>query len=99
MRSLLYAVDFALKGLLRQKTKNLSITALFALIVFLFSGLDFMSSALYNETLKALAFQPSIIIKNVRAGRQVPISLVDVEKIAEIPGGLQCEGTCVGILF
>lgn len=86
MRALLYASDFALKGLLRQKTKNVSIIALFGLIVFLFSGIDFMSNALYHETLKALAFQPSLIIQDVRAGRQFPISLAQVENIAQIPG-------------
>ncbi|MBI5250174.1 MAG: FtsX-like permease family protein [Desulfomonile tiedjei] len=99
MRPLLYAVDFGLKGLLRQKTKSLSITALFALIVFLFSGIDFMSNALYHETLKALAFQPSIIIQNVRAGRQVPINLVDVENIAQIPGVSTVKGRVWGYYF
>ncbi len=99
MRPLLYAVDFALKGLLRQKTKNLSITALFALIVFLFSGIDFMSNALYYETLKALAFQPSLIIQDVRAGRQVPIALADLEKLAEIPGVSAVKGRVWGYYF
>ncbi|MDQ7783500.1 MAG: FtsX-like permease family protein [Desulfomonilaceae bacterium] len=99
MRSIFYAVDFALKGLLRQKTKNLSIVALFALIVFLFSGIDFMSNALYNETLKALAFQPSLIIQDVRAGRQVPISLADMADIAKIPGVSSVKGRVWGYYF
>lgn len=99
MRALLYAVDFAVKGLLRQKAKNLSITVLFALIVFLFSGVDFMSGALYTETLKALSFQPSIILQNVRAGRQVPINLEDVEKLAHIHGVADVKGRVWGYYF
>ena len=99
MRALLYTFDFAVKGLLRQKPKNLSITALFALIVFLFSGIDFMSNALYYETLKALAVQPSIIIQDVRAGRQVPISLFGVETIGQIPGVSSVKGRVWGYYF
>ncbi len=99
MMSLLYAVDFALKGILRQKAKNFSITVLFALIVFLFSGIDFISNSLYHETLKALAFQPSLIIQNVRAGRQVPINLVDIPKISEIPGVSDVKGRVWGYYF
>ncbi|AFM23395.1 ABC transporter permease [Desulfomonile tiedjei] len=99
MRALLYTIDFALKALLRQKTKNLSIVALFGLIVFLFSGIDFMSNALYHETLKALAFQPSLIIQDVRAGRQVPISLAHVEDIAQIPGVSSVKGRVWGYYF
>lgn len=99
MRPLLYAVDFALKGLLRQKTKNLSIVALFGLIVFLFSGIDFMSNALYHETLKALDFQPSLIVQDVRAGRQVPLRLDDVNAIAQIPGVSAAKGRVWGYYF
>ena len=99
MRSLLYAVDFAIKGLLRRKAKNLSITVLFALIVFLFSGIDFMSGALYTETLKALSFQPAIILQNVRAGRQVPVNLGDVEKLAQIHGVADVKGRVWGYYF
>lgn len=99
MRALLYASDFALKGLLRQKTKNVSIIALFGLIVFLFSGIDFMSNALYHETFKALAFQPSLIIQDVRAGRQFHISLAQVENIAQIPGVSSVKGRVWGYYF
>lgn len=99
MRQALYATDYALKGLLRQKAKNASITVLFALIVFLFSGIDFMSGALLQETLKALAFQPPLIVQSVRGGRQVPISLQDVGRIAEIPGVSQVEGRVWGYYF
>lgn len=99
MRPILYAVDFALKGLLRQKAKNFSITALFALIVFLFSGIDFMSNSLYHESLKALSFQPSIIVQDVRAGRQAPISLAHLQGIEKIPGVSTVKGRVWGYYF
>lgn len=99
MRSFLYTMDFAVKGLTRQKTKNLSITALFALIVFLFSGIDFMSNALYQETVKAVEFQPAIIVQSVRAGRQVPIDLIAMDQIAKIFGVADVRGRIWGYYF
>jgi ABC-type lipoprotein release transport system permease subunit len=86
MMAFLYTADFAIRGLLRRKAKNLSIVLLFALIVFLFSGMDFMSNALYRASLKALDFQPSIIVQKVTAGRQVPISRDSADAIAALFG-------------
>jgi len=99
MRSFLYTADFALKRLLRSRTKNLSITCLFALIVFLLSGVDFMSGALYHETLKAIDFQPAIIAQNVKAGRQVPIDLAPIKEISSIPGVSSVRGRLWGYYF
>lgn len=99
MKSFLYTADFAIKGLLRQKTKNLSIGLLFALIVFLFSGIDFVSNSVYQETLRAVRFQPAIIVQNVKAGRQVPIDLSAVDQIAEIFGVTAVRGRVWGYYF
>lgn len=99
MRPFLYTTDFAVKGLTRQKTKNLSITALFALIVFLYSGIDFMSNALYHETVTAVDFQPAIIVQSVRAGRQVPIDLTSIAQIAKIFGVADVRGRVWGYYF
>jgi hypothetical protein len=99
MRSYLYTADFAARGLLRQKAKNLSITALFALIVFLFSGIQFMSNALYQETIKAMAFQPAIIVQHMSGGRQVPIDIAATARIAEIFGVADARGRVWGYYF
>lgn len=99
MRAFLYTADFALKGLLRRKTRNLSITCLFGLIVFLFSGIDFMSNALYQETLRALEYQPALIVQNVRAGRQVPVGTDLVPKIENIFGVARVRGRVWGYYF
>ncbi len=99
MRSFLYTMDFAIRGLLRQKTKNLSICCLFALIVFLFSGIDFMCNAVYQETLKAVRYQPAIIVQNMRAGRQVPIDLASVDRIGKIFGVAGAWGRIWGYYF
>lgn len=99
MRSLLYTADFALNRLMRQKTKNLSIACLFAVIVFLFSGIDFMSGSLFHETIKAIDFQPALIVQNVKAGRQVPIDLSPIEAIAKIPGVSSVRGRVWGYYF
>lgn len=84
---------------MRQKTKNLSISCLFAIIVFLFSGIDFMSGALYHETVKAIDFQPALIVQNVKAGRQVPIDLLPLEGIRKIPGVSGARGRVWGYYF
>lgn len=99
MRPFLYSADFAVKGLLRQKTKNLSICCLFALIVFLFSGIDFVCNSLYQETLKALSFQPAIIVQKINAGRQVPIDLAARDQIARIFGVAKVWGRVWGYYF
>ncbi|MFC1834850.1 ABC transporter permease [Thermodesulfobacteriota bacterium] len=99
MRSFLYMADFAVRGLLRQKTKNLSITALFALIVFLFSGIHFMSDALYQETLRALEYQPSIIVQSIKAGRQVPVRTAAIQQISKILGVADVRGRVWGYYF
>ena len=99
MRSYLYTADFAVRGLLREKTKNLSITALFALIVFLFSGIHFMSNALYQEAIKAVGFQPDIIVQRVNAGRQVPVDLTFTDRIDEILGVAHVRGRVWGYYF
>ncbi len=99
MRSFLYSFDFSIRSLLRRKTKNLSITLLFALIVFIFSGIDFMSNSLYESTLRALEFQPSIIVQKVKAGRQVPISLDGADKISNIFGVAEVRGRVWGYYF
>ena len=99
MRSLLYTANLAVRNLLRQKTKNLSITALFALIVFLFSGINFISDALYQETLKAVELQPAIIVQSMNAGRQVPIDPASAARIAEIFGVADVRGRIWGYYF
>jgi len=99
MRSFLYTANFAVRSLFRQKTKNLSITALFTLIVFLFSGINFMSDALYKETLKALEFQPAIIVQSVNAGRQVPIDTALTERIAKFFGVADVKARIWGYYF
>ncbi len=99
MRSFLYSLDFSLKGLMRRKGKYFSITLLFALIVFLFSGIDFMTHAIYLETLKVLDYQPEIIVQNVRAGRQMPIETELAQEIARIPGVTAVVGRVWGYYF
>lgn len=99
MRSYLYTADFAVRALFRQKTKNLSITALFALIVFLFSGIHFMANTLYQETVKAVEFQPDIIVQRVTSGRQVPVDQAFTAPIAEFFGVADVRGRVWGYYF
>lgn len=99
MRAFLYTADFAIRGLLRRKVKNGSIALLFATITFLFSGIDFMSGALYQAAVTALEYQPSIIVQMVKAGRQVPISLDRVQGLTKIFGVSHVRGRVWGYYF
>lgn len=86
MKSFFYLANFAIRGLMRRKIKNISIFVLFGLIVFLFSGIDMMMNALHVQALKALEVQPDIIVQNLKAGRQLPIPMKDAEKVKKIIG-------------
>lgn len=99
MRAFLYTADFAIRGLLRRKVKNGSIALLFALITFLFSGIDFMSGALYQAAMTALDYQPAIIVQMVKAGRQVPISLDRIQDFIKIFGVSEVRGRVWGYYF
>ncbi len=99
MIALFYTADFAIKRLFRQKLKNGAIIILFAMVVFLFSGIHFMANALYQETIKALDFQPDIIVQRVTAGRQVPVDVTYAKDITQILGVAQVWGRVWGYYF
>jgi len=86
MRSFLYQVEFAIRGLLRRKIKNFSIFLLFILLVFLFSSIELLMSSLYKQAITATEFQPEIILQNLKAGRQLPIPTLLIKKIEGIVG-------------
>jgi hypothetical protein len=63
-------LEFSLSSLLRRKTKNLSLLAIYTLIVFAIASLLFFLSAMKREALQILKDAPDMVVQRMEAGRQ-----------------------------
>ena len=79
-------LDFALSSLLRRKGKNLSLLAVYCLIVFLIASIMFFTQALKREANLVLQDAPDLVVQRMVAGRHDPIPISYAEKIAAIRG-------------
>jgi ABC-type lipoprotein release transport system permease subunit len=94
-----YFVDLTLSSLLRRKRKNLSLVAVFALIVFLIASVLFLSRAIRLEALALLSDAPEIVIQHNVAGRHDLIPIRYAEKIKAIRGVDQVESRLWGYYY
>ncbi len=99
MKSLIYLADYACRSYFRKPFKNISLTLFLAVIVFIFSGLEFTEKAYFFEADRELFYQPDIIIQRVIAGRQMPISGNEIKWISSIPGVSDAYGRVWGYYF
>jgi hypothetical protein len=81
-----YFLDITLSALLRRKRKNISLVAVFALVVFLIASVLFFTRAIRTEALQLLAASPEIVIQRTVAGRHDLIPVGYVEKVEAIRG-------------
>jgi ABC-type lipoprotein release transport system permease subunit len=74
-----YFLDFALSSLLRRKGKNVSLVAVYALVVFLLTSVLFFAGAIRREADQVLAESPELIVQRIVAGRHdlIPLSYLD----------------------
>lgn len=79
-------LDFALSSLLRRKVKNLSLFALYSLIVFILASLIFFVQALKKESTSILTGAPDMVVQRQTAGRHDLIPLDYAAKIKAILG-------------
>ncbi|MGA2151161.1 MAG: ABC transporter permease, partial [Geobacteraceae bacterium] len=79
-------VDFALSSLLRRKGKNISLLAVYTLIVFVIASIIFFIQALKREAALVLQDAPDIVVQRLVAGRHDLIPVVYGERIASIRG-------------
>lgn len=79
-------LDFALSALLRRKMKNLSLLAVYTLIVFVIASLLFFVHALKREAALVLVDAPDMVVQRLMAGRQDLIPMAYAKKIGSIPG-------------
>ena len=79
-------VDFALSSLLRRKGKNISLLAVYTLIVFIIASIIFFIQALKREAALVLKDAPDMVVQRLVAGRHDLIPVGYGEKIASIRG-------------
>ena len=79
-------IDFALSSLIRRKGKNLSLLAVYTLIVFMIASTVFFIQALKREAALILKDAPDMVVQRMIAGRNDPIPISYGEKIAAIRG-------------
>ena len=79
-------IDFALSSLIRRKGKNLSLLAVYTLIVFMIASTVFFIQALKREASLILKDAPDMVVQRMIAGRNDPIPVSYGEKIAAIRG-------------
>ncbi|KWT79583.1 ABC transporter permease [Candidatus Magnetominusculus xianensis] len=79
-------IEYALSSLSRRKLKNLSVAAIFSILIAVLSSILFLMHAYKTETLKLLDSSPEIILQNMSAGRHELIPLEYISTLSGIAG-------------
>ncbi|GFO69787.1 ABC transporter permease [Geomonas limicola] len=79
-------LDFALSSLWRRKGKNLSLLAVYTLIIFIIASIVFFTQALKREAGLVLQDAPDLVVQRMVAGRHDPIPVSYATAIAAIRG-------------
>jgi ABC-type lipoprotein release transport system permease subunit len=94
-----YFLDFTLSSLLRRKWKNISLTLVYTIIVFLITSVMFFANAIRREADAVLAGAPEMIIQKVIAGRHDLIPISYAENVKSIRGIRKVKGRLWGYYF
>ena len=92
-------LDFALSSLLRRKGRNLALTAVYTLVVFVLASLVFFVQALKHEARELLEHAPDMVVQRMVAGRHDPMPASQVEAIREIRGVEEAEARIWGYYY
>ena len=92
-------LDFALSSLLRRKGRNLALTAVYTLVVFVLASLVFFVQALKHEAGELLEHAPDMVVQRMVAGRHDPMPASQVEAIREIRGVEEAEARIWGYYY
>ena len=79
-------LEFTLASLLRRKAKNLSLLAMYLLVVFMLASLQFFVTALKREAAIILDDAPDMVVQRLMAGRQDLVPGSYASEIALIKG-------------
>lgn len=79
-------LEFTLASLLRRRVKNLSLLAMYLLVIFMLASLLFFVTALKREAALILNDAPDMVVQRLVAGRQDLVSAGYAAEIARIRG-------------
>lgn len=79
-------LDYSLSSLWRRKLKNVSVTLVFAAVIFLLASFQMVTEALVRTSTNVLASAPEITIQKISAGRHESMPLSYTEKLTSIFG-------------
>lgn len=79
-------LEFTLASLLRRKAKNLSLLAMYLLVIFMLASLQFFVTALKREAAIILSDAPDMVVQRLVAGRQDLVPTGYAAEIARIRG-------------
>lgn len=79
-------LEFTLSSLLRRKGKNVSLLAVYTLVVFVLGSALFFTQAMKREASLILKDAPEMVVQRLLQGRYDPIPIVYLEKIRKIRG-------------
>ena len=79
-------IDYSLSSLFRRKAKNISLLAVYTIIVFAIASTIFFIQALKREAALVLKGAPDLVVQRLVAGRHDPIPVGYGEKIGAIRG-------------
>ncbi len=92
-------IDFTLSSLLRRKTKNIALTLVYTLIVFVLASVMFFAEAIKREASIILKGSPEIIVQRLVAGRQELVPVGYIKGIKKIRGVQSVTGRLWGYYF
>jgi ABC-type lipoprotein release transport system permease subunit len=79
-------LDFTLSSLMRRKGKNISLFAVYTLVVFVLASAMFFTQAMKREAALILKGAPEIVVQRLLQGRYDPIPVNYLDKIRKIRG-------------
>jgi len=94
-----YLVDYTLSAMLRRKGRNLSLLAVFTLVVFILASVSFFGSALRHEAKLALRHAPEVMVQNIVMGRHALAPPEWVEALRGIRGARNVRGRLWGYFY
>ncbi len=92
-------IDFTLSSLLRRKTRNIALTLVYTLVVFVLASVMFFAEAIKKEASIILRDSPEIIVQRLAAGRQELAPVGYIEGIKKIRGVQSVRGRLWGYYF
>jgi ABC-type lipoprotein release transport system permease subunit len=94
-----YLIDYTLAALLRRKGKNLSLLAVYTLVVFLLVSVMLFSHSVKQEASHLLQAAPELVVQRMVAGRHDLVPASYLERLGQIRGVQQIEGRLWGYFF